>query len=121
MKPLVSVFNAYTWYDISSPALSSRWGLHSGKTPVADKQRRNSIVISTFAIVILSIIGAMFANGNHSMMGSEEDPEDGGAVAASVFGAVIVYAVGLNLHPSLSGLGQVGEESGKEKGSDGWS
>ena len=50
-------------------------------------------MISCFAIVILSVIGSMFANGHHSMMGSEEDPEDGGAVAASVFGAVIVYAV----------------------------
>lgn len=52
-----------------------------------------SIVISVFAIVILSAIGSMFANGHHSMMGSDDDPKDGGAVAASVFGAVIVYAV----------------------------
>ena len=35
----------------------------------------------------------MFARGNHSMMGSVEDPVDGGKVAAAVFGAVIVYAV----------------------------
>jgi len=27
------------------------------------------------------------------MMGSKKDPEDGGAVAAAVFGAVAVYAV----------------------------
>ena len=27
------------------------------------------------------------------MMGSDEDPKDGGKVAAAVFGAVIVYAV----------------------------
>lgn len=35
----------------------------------------------------------MFASGHHSMMGSEEDPKDGGKVAAAVFGAVVVYAV----------------------------
>lgn len=35
----------------------------------------------------------MFANNHHSMVGSEEDPEDGGKVAAAVFGAVAVYAV----------------------------
>ncbi|KAK5713093.1 hypothetical protein LTR15_011455 [Elasticomyces elasticus] len=62
MKPLVSAFNAWT-----------------------------CIVISMFAIVILSVIGSMFANKHHSMMGSDEDPEDGGKVAAAVFGAVGVY------------------------------
>jgi len=49
--------------------------------------------MSAFAIVILSVIGALFKSGHHSMMGSTEDPKDGAAVAASVFGAVIVYAV----------------------------
>ncbi|KAK5134937.1 hypothetical protein LTR08_006028 [Meristemomyces frigidus] len=62
MKPFVSAFNAWT-----------------------------CIVISLFAIVILSAIGSMFAHGHHSMMGSEEDPKDGGKVAAAVFGAVGVY------------------------------
>ncbi|KAI7114467.1 hypothetical protein KC343_g8209, partial [Hortaea werneckii] len=62
MKPVVSAFNAWT-----------------------------CIVISVFAIVILSAIGSMFAKGHHTMMGSEEDPKDGGKVAAAVFGAVAVY------------------------------
>ncbi|OQO04598.1 hypothetical protein B0A48_09520 [Cryoendolithus antarcticus] len=62
MKPLVSAFNAWT-----------------------------CIVISLFAIVILSVIGSMFANGHHSMMGSTDDPTDGGKVATAVFGAVAVY------------------------------
>ena len=35
----------------------------------------------------------MFANGNHVMMGSTEDPTDGGKVAVAVFGAVGVYGV----------------------------
>lgn len=58
----------------------------------------DSIVISVFAITILSTIGAMFANGNHSMMGGTEDPKDGKKVAAAVFGAVIVYAVSWSPH-----------------------
>jgi len=37
----------------------------------------------------------MFARGHHSMMGSTEDPEDGGKVATAVFGAVAVYGVRL--------------------------
>ncbi|KXL46344.1 hypothetical protein M433DRAFT_149400 [Acidomyces richmondensis BFW] len=64
MKPLVSAFNAWT-----------------------------CVVISVFAIVILSIIGGMFASNNHTVMGSDEDPADGGKVAAAVFGAVVVYAI----------------------------
>lgn len=35
----------------------------------------------------------MFAHGHHSMMGSEDDPKDGGKVATAVFGAVAVYGV----------------------------
>lgn len=62
MKPLVSAMNAWT-----------------------------CIVVSVFAIVILSIIGALFKANNHSMMGSTKDPEDGGAVAGAVFGAVFIY------------------------------
>ncbi|KAF2657447.1 hypothetical protein K491DRAFT_594950 [Lophiostoma macrostomum CBS 122681] len=62
VKPLVSAMNAWT-----------------------------CIVVSVFAIVILSIIGALFKTNNHTMMGSEEDPKDGGAVAGAVFGAVFIY------------------------------
>jgi hypothetical protein len=50
-------------------------------------------VISIFAIVILSVIGALFQTNHHSMVGGTGDPEDGPAVAATVFTAVIVYAV----------------------------
>jgi len=62
MKPVVSAFNAWT-----------------------------CIVVCVFAIVILSVIGSLFQNNHHSMMGSEDDPENGPAVAVSVFGAVAVY------------------------------
>jgi len=53
----------------------------------------NSIVISCFAIVILSVIGALFKANHHSMVGTINDPKDGAAVAGTVFSAVIVYAV----------------------------
>jgi drug/metabolite transporter superfamily protein YnfA len=59
-------------------------------------QFRNSIVISCFAIVILSVIGALFSANHHSMMGTTEDPADGKAVAGTVFSAVVVYAVCTN-------------------------
>lgn len=32
-------------------------------------------------------------SNSHMMLGSEEDPKDGGAVAGAVFGAVVIYAV----------------------------
>ncbi|KAF4551030.1 Hypothetical protein D9617_15g043840 [Elsinoe fawcettii] len=51
------------------------------------------IVISLFAIVILSVIGGLFKNEHHAVLGSDEnpDPKDAGAVATSIFGAVFVY------------------------------
>lgn len=48
-------------------------------------------ILSAFAVVILSIIGYLFKIGHESMMGSTSDPEDGDAVAHTVFGAVFVY------------------------------
>ncbi|KAJ4324146.1 hypothetical protein N0V94_001502 [Neodidymelliopsis sp. IMI 364377] len=53
------------------------------------------IVLSVFAIVILSTIGALFKSGSHTMLGGVEDPEDGNAVAGAVFGAVFIY---ISLH-----------------------
>jgi len=62
MKPLVSALNAWS-----------------------------CIVVSMFAIVILSFIGSMFKANNHVVMGHSEDPKDNSAVAAAVFGAVAIY------------------------------
>ncbi|KAI9924409.1 hypothetical protein ASPWEDRAFT_100898 [Aspergillus wentii DTO 134E9] len=50
------------------------------------------VVISLFAIVILSVLGSLFQSNHHGFTGSEGEPEDGPAVAASVFTAVVVYA-----------------------------
>ncbi|KAL7275150.1 hypothetical protein RUND412_001912 [Rhizina undulata] len=52
-----------------------------------------SIVLSIFAIVILSVIGLLFDRGHETMMGSTEDPTDGKAVAGTIFTAVGVYGV----------------------------
>lgn len=62
-----------------------------------------SIIISLFAIVILSIIGALFKSNNHALVGSKDDPQDGPAVAATVFTAVIVYVVCTPPHGSNTG------------------
>lgn len=43
-------------------------------------------------------------NENQAYTGSEEDPEDGPAVAASIFTAVFVYAVRFFQNPSFSVL-----------------
>ncbi|CUM48496.1 uncharacterized protein AC631_02313 [Debaryomyces fabryi] len=48
-------------------------------------------VLSAFGVIILSVIGYLFKVGHESMMGSIDDPEDGAAVAGTVFGAVFVY------------------------------
>lgn len=49
-----------------------------------------------FAIIILSIIGGLYRSGHEEFVGSNGDPEDGKAVAGTIFTAVIVYAVRSN-------------------------
>ncbi|PGH15773.1 hypothetical protein AJ79_02153 [Helicocarpus griseus UAMH5409] len=73
MKPVVSALNAWSCF-----------------------------IISLFAVIILSVLGSLFKRNHHSMTGSTKDPENGPAVAASIFTAVVVYAVRiLALPPSL--------------------
>ena len=60
MKPVVSTFQAYCCF-----------------------------ITSSFAIVILSVIGYLFQTNSESFMGSINDPEDGKAVAKTVFSAVL--------------------------------
>ncbi|KAL1981451.1 hypothetical protein VTN96DRAFT_2667 [Rasamsonia emersonii] len=49
------------------------------------------VIISFFAIIILSILGSLYRQNHPSFTGSEGDPEDGAAVAGSIFTAVFVY------------------------------
>lgn len=46
-----------------------------------------------FAILILSILGLLFKGNHHEMVGGIDDPENGPEVAATIFVAVLVYAV----------------------------
>ncbi|KAI6781051.1 uncharacterized protein J7T54_003218 [Emericellopsis cladophorae] len=51
------------------------------------------VVVSVFGIVILSAIAGLYKSGHEEFTGSLGDPEDGKAVAGTIFTAVIVYAV----------------------------
>ncbi|CAG8188129.1 unnamed protein product [Penicillium nalgiovense] len=87
MKPVVSALNAWSWYAPSSQTVSI-------ESPIALTPRfSNSVIISVFAIIILSVLGSLYNSNNHAYTGSEGEPEDGPAVAASIYTAVIVYAV----------------------------
>jgi ribonuclease kappa len=78
--------NAAQW----APALL---GLHGWVQRLTAFVRRNSTVISVFAIVILSIIGGLYRAGHEEFVGGVEDPDDGKAVSGTIFTAVIVYVV----------------------------
>lgn len=43
--------------------------------------------------MILGTLGFLFKNNHPELVGGEDDPEDGPAVAATVFTAVFIYAV----------------------------
>ncbi|KAI1841692.1 hypothetical protein JX265_006241 [Neoarthrinium moseri] len=64
------------------------------KPVVGSMQAWSCVVISAFAILILSVIGALFRSGHHEMTGDVEDPalDARGEIAGTIFIAVIVYA-----------------------------
>lgn len=119
MKPVVSALNAWSWY-VPAPATFQR--RHSNlikqrrylplcnRHPISSRlaiQRMsrdplfmtlnppNSSFQSAYVISMKS--GANenpgIQSNNHAFTGSEGEPEDGAAVAASIYTAVIVYAV----------------------------
>lgn len=63
-----------------------------------------SIVVSVFAIIILSVLGALFNANHHSLMDGTEDPASGPVVAGTAFGAVGVYGVRALLLSSICSL-----------------
>ncbi|KAL1880819.1 hypothetical protein VTK73DRAFT_4989 [Phialemonium thermophilum] len=73
------------------------------KPVVSAMQAWSCTVISAFAIIILSVLGLLFKNEHHELVGGEDDPEDGPAVAATVFIAVLIYA-GFLVFCGLQGL-----------------
>ncbi|KAI0889146.1 uncharacterized protein GGS22DRAFT_153276 [Annulohypoxylon maeteangense] len=62
------------------------------KPVVSAMQAWSCVVISVFAIIILSILGGLYRNNHHEFVGGTDDPVDGSAVAGTVFTAVVVYA-----------------------------
>ncbi|KAH3902457.1 uncharacterized protein SCODWIG_03041 [Saccharomycodes ludwigii] len=50
-------------------------------------------VLSAFAVIILSVIGHLFNISHEEFVGSINDPEDGPAVAHTVFIAALVYFI----------------------------
>lgn len=54
---------------------------------------RNSTVISFFAIIILTVLAALYRSGHEELVGGVDDPTDGKAVSGTVFTAVFVYIV----------------------------
>ncbi|KAK4239715.1 hypothetical protein C8A03DRAFT_32237 [Achaetomium macrosporum] len=62
------------------------------KPIVSAVQAWSCVVISIFAIIILSVLGILFKGNHPELVGGDEDPENGPEVAATVFTAVIIYA-----------------------------
>ncbi|CDR37998.1 CYFA0S01e20010g1_1 [Cyberlindnera fabianii] len=50
-------------------------------------------VLSAFGTIILAFIGYLFSSNHESMMGSINDPEDGKAVAHTIYLSALVYLV----------------------------
>ncbi|KAL1892519.1 hypothetical protein Sste5346_007031 [Sporothrix stenoceras] len=73
------------------------------KPLVGAVQAWSCVVISVFAILILSILGLLFKGNHHEMVGGIDDPENGPEVAATIFVAVLVYA-GFLVFCGLQGL-----------------
>ncbi|KAI0139794.1 hypothetical protein LQW54_013232 [Pestalotiopsis sp. IQ-011] len=80
------------------------------KPVVGSMQAWSCVVISAFAILILSVIGSLFRSGHHEFLGSTEDPDPkvGGEVASTVFVAVLVY-VGFLIFCGFQGMLHVRE------------
>ncbi|KAI0022415.1 hypothetical protein F4780DRAFT_777790 [Xylariomycetidae sp. FL0641] len=62
------------------------------KPLVGAMQAWSCVVISVFAIIILSILGGLYRSGHEEFVGGTGDPDNGGEVAGTIFVAVIVYA-----------------------------
>ncbi|KAJ0300677.1 hypothetical protein COL5a_006623 [Colletotrichum fioriniae] len=78
------------------------------KPVVSAMQAWQCTVISVFAIVILGVLGILFKQNHPELVGSEEDPKDGGAVAGTIFVSVMIY-VGFFVFCGLQGLLHVRE------------
>ncbi|KAK2032559.1 hypothetical protein LX32DRAFT_611594 [Colletotrichum zoysiae] len=78
------------------------------KPVVSAMQAWQCTVISVFAIVILGVLGVLFNQNHPELVGSEEDPKDGSAVASTIFVSVLIY-IGFFVFCGLQGLLHVRE------------
>ncbi|KAI3337778.1 hypothetical protein F4824DRAFT_500029 [Ustulina deusta] len=62
------------------------------KPVVGAMQAWSCVVISCFAIIILSIIGSLYRSKHHEFVGGVDDPDNTSEVSSTIFTAVIVYA-----------------------------
>ncbi|KAI3332014.1 hypothetical protein HD806DRAFT_479116 [Xylariaceae sp. AK1471] len=61
------------------------------KPVVGAMQAWSCVVISFFAIIILSIIGGLYRSKHHAFVGGAEDPDNTDEVSTTIFTTVIVY------------------------------
>ncbi|KLU87587.1 hypothetical protein MAPG_06584 [Magnaporthiopsis poae ATCC 64411] len=78
------------------------------KPLVSAVQAWSCVVISVFAIIILSVLGLLFNSNHHELVGGGDDPENGPAVASTIFVAVLIYA-GFLVFCGLQGMLHVRE------------
>ncbi|KAH8167130.1 hypothetical protein CIB48_g1136 [Xylaria polymorpha] len=62
------------------------------KPVVGAMQAWSCVVISVFAILILSVIGSLYRSKHHEFVGSTGDTKNPSEVSSTIFTAVIVYA-----------------------------
>ncbi|KAI1276129.1 hypothetical protein F5Y07DRAFT_141450 [Xylaria sp. FL0933] len=63
------------------------------KPVVGAMQAWSCVVISFFAIIILSVIGSLYRTKHHEFVGGVDDPDNTSEVSSTIFTAVIVYVV----------------------------
>ncbi|KAI0861938.1 hypothetical protein F4860DRAFT_513367 [Xylaria cubensis] len=63
------------------------------KPVVGAMQAWSCVVISIFAIIILSVIGSLYRTKHHEFVGGVGDPNNTGEVSNTIFTTVIVYVV----------------------------
>ncbi|KAL0939336.1 uncharacterized protein CTRU02_205946 [Colletotrichum truncatum] len=73
------------------------------KPVVSAMQAWQCTVISVFAIIILGVLSILFNKNHPELVGGTDDPENGPAVASTLFVAVLVY-IGFFVFCGLQGL-----------------
>ncbi|TGJ83684.1 hypothetical protein E0Z10_g5073 [Xylaria hypoxylon] len=62
------------------------------KPVVGAMQAWSCVVISFFAVIVLSVIGGLYRSKHHEFVGGADDPDNTAEVSTTIFTTVIVYA-----------------------------